>query len=223
MNLLIQGKHYNKYMQKHYDKYKHVEYEILFESGEITNEELSQLELEYIKKYDTYNKGFNLTLGGEGGNGLRWNEERKQYYSEIHSGENNGMSKLTKNDFFEIVNMLKEGKTNREIAEKYNLHDRYVSLIRHKKRWKQWWNLIEDYQDDKSNGQKRGLTKEEFIEIVKMIKDGYTNAYIEKCFSLSSGTVSRIRHKKLYKRWWKELFGDNDKSSTTIETSSKDE
>lgn len=38
-------------------------------------EDLNDLEIYYIKKYNTYSNGYNLTLGGEGGKTLNLNEE----------------------------------------------------------------------------------------------------------------------------------------------------
>ena len=61
----------------------------------------------------------------------------------------------------------------------------------------------------KSNGQKRALTYEKFIKVVEMLKNGATNAGIERAFNLSAGTGSRIRHKKLYKRFWNKYLEDN--------------
>ena len=45
-------------------------------------EDLNDLEQYYIKKYDTFNNGYNLTLGGEGGKTLQLNEEEviQKYY-----------------------------------------------------------------------------------------------------------------------------------------------
>lgn len=47
--------------------------------------------------------------------------------------------KLSKEDARKVILMCYEGYTNRQIAEKFGIHDRYVSLIRHKKRWKAMW------------------------------------------------------------------------------------
>ena len=60
-------------------------------------------------------------------------------------GEKNGMSKITEDQAKEIINMILNGYCNAEIAYKFNLHDRYVSLIRGKKRWKHLWNTEFNY------------------------------------------------------------------------------
>lgn len=55
------------------------------------------------------------------------------------SGEKNGMSKLTKEQVKSMILGFKDGLTNQEASDKYGVHPRYVSLIRHRKRWKSVW------------------------------------------------------------------------------------
>ena len=50
-------------------------------------------------------------------------------------------SKITDALFFEMVNDFVMGMSNDKIGEKYGLHPRYVSLIRHKRRWQHLWKL----------------------------------------------------------------------------------
>ena len=59
------------------------------------------------------------------------------------AGEDNSRSKLSAKDFFDLVDMLPTC-TNREIGDKFGLHPNYVSLIRHKKRWRALWKLVEE-------------------------------------------------------------------------------
>lgn len=54
-------------------------------------------------------------------------------------GENNSGSKLTKDQATELIYLSLEGVENEVLGEMFGLHSRYVSLIRHKKRWKRLW------------------------------------------------------------------------------------
>ncbi|MDP4107754.1 MAG: nuclease [Bacillota bacterium] len=207
--MLKKNCHYNRYLQKSFNKYKKYKYRVLYKSNEISLEQLSKLEKHYIKKLGSYKQGYNLTLGGEGGLGIVVDEKGRQIRSERIIGELNPQSKLSNEQFYEIVELFKAGKTNSEVAEIYSLHDRYVSLIRHKKRFQKLWATVEDYEEEKSNGQKRALTYEQFIKVVEMLKKGATNAGIERAFNLSAGTGSRIRHKRLYRRFWNKYIEDN--------------
>jgi len=55
------------------------------------------------------------------------------------TGEKNGQSKLNNEEAKALILDLMAGMSNKEAAAKYGLHDRYVSLVRHKKRWKYLW------------------------------------------------------------------------------------
>lgn len=211
LNLLRKNKHYNRYLQNAFNKYNgNYEYEILFKDAVITNEELSEIEQFYIELLDSYANGYNLTLGGEGGLGVKISDEERENRSIRFIGELNPQSKLSNKQFFEIVDLLKIGKTNSEIADLYNLNAGYVSLIRHKKRFKTLWKSVKDYKEIKSDGQLRGIDYETFKEIVSLL-EYESNAEIERLYNLSSGIVSRIRHKKLYKKYWDMYLEDSKK------------
>lgn len=207
LTLLKKNSHYNRYLQNAYNKYNgEYEYYILFEATKISNEELSDIEIFYIDYLDSYKRGYNLTLGGEGGTGIVISEEGKALRSERVKGELNPQAKLTNENFFEIVELFKVGKTNTEVGQQYGIHPQYVSLIRHKKRFKSLWDEVEEYTPTKSNGAIRGLSYEQFCELVDLLDEGWTNADLERKFSLGGGTGSRIRHKKLYKRYWNKYL-----------------
>lgn len=53
-------------------------------------------------------------------------------------GEDNSMAKLENNSAIELFKLL-PSMNNTEIGQMFNLHPRYVSLIRHKRRWKALW------------------------------------------------------------------------------------
>lgn len=208
------NKHYNRKLQNAYNKYLIIESGIIW-SDRCTLDELAEKEIEIIKQYNSYNNGYNLTTGGEGGRGIKFTSEQLLAKSKRVEGEKNPQAKLTDKQFFEIVEHLKNAKTNTEIANLYNLHERYVSLIRHKKRFKSLWKQVDGYTPIKSEAQLRNrgkVTHQMFLEIVALLEGGVTNALIERTYSLSSGTASRIRHRKLYKQWWKRL--DLERSTT---------
>lgn len=211
IKMLNKGIHYNSDLQLAFDNsdknIKYIVFEV-YEDDEISRKELCEREMYYIDKFQTYTNGYNKTLGGEGGRGIKWSDQRKEKYSLMFSGENNPMSKLTEEDFFDIVEMLKEGRSNSDIAHEFNLHNRYVSLIRHKKRYKHLWKYVDDYVPTKSSDTDtlKSLTVEDFITVVNMINNGATNAEVERKFNLAAGTGSRIRHRKLYKDWFKKYI-----------------
>src|SRR5690625_2053018 len=95
----------------------------------------------------SFNSVYNLEIGTSGDNNVhRW----RVGYREIKpsdmrvsrpdlSGSNNPMSKLSEEDVENLIKDFFSGITNTEAGEKYGIHPRYVSLIRHKRRWKSVW------------------------------------------------------------------------------------
>ena len=78
--------HHSDYLQHVYNKYgeNDLEFKVL---QECTYEETSELEKYYIQKFDSYNNGFNSTLGGEwGAPGRKFSEATLKKLSERVTG-----------------------------------------------------------------------------------------------------------------------------------------
>lgn len=110
-------------------------------------------------------------------------------------GETNSQAKLTAEDFLQVCEALMEGATNKDIAELFGLHDRYVSLIRHKKRWTSLFPSW--YVPCKSLGS-TCIPLPLMIEIYKETLTDTKNHVIADKYSLDRSTVSRIRSKKTW-------------------------
>ena len=195
LNNLKKGTHTNHKMQDAFNNDNSTSFEVLYVlKDEEDIDFLDNKEREFIISLNTLEEGLNLVGGGGGG-------QNPSY------GELNGMAKISNEQFYEVVDMLRAGASNEDIAEAYNLHTRYVSLIRHKRRFKHLWETIDDYQPEISKGKDKNkkLSFESFKEVTKMLQEGATNASIERKFHLASGTGSKIRHKKLYKEWWEKV------------------
>ena len=83
------NKHHSSYLQNVYNKYgiEDLSFEVL---QECSYEESSALEKYYIKKYNSFEDGFNSTEGGEwGAPGRRFSEETLKKLSENIKGEKN--------------------------------------------------------------------------------------------------------------------------------------
>lgn len=85
----------NKYGLENFEY--HIEF-ILNVEGKTQKEiekELNELEVKYIAKYDSYNNGYNLTIGGESISGYHQTEETKQHLSEMTKEiQNDGRNKI---------------------------------------------------------------------------------------------------------------------------------
>ena len=62
------NKHKNPKLQASWNKYGEENFTITKEQFDLTKEQLNEKEIAEIQKEDSYNNGFNLTLGGDGGN-----------------------------------------------------------------------------------------------------------------------------------------------------------
>lgn len=68
-NQLKNNSHINSKLQNAWNKYGEENFVFEFNEYELVDEkELNQYEIEAIRKYNSYYKGYNLTLGGDGGN-----------------------------------------------------------------------------------------------------------------------------------------------------------
>jgi len=115
---------------------------------------------------------------------------------EIKNAEDHHSAKLTNEEYINIIQMTLDGYSNEEIADKYKLHSRYISLIRHKKRLKYIWDTyfkdIEPVKSDK-NRSKIDLTKIETI-VKESLTTKESNTSLGRKFNVDASTISRIRH-----------------------------
>jgi uncharacterized beta-barrel protein YwiB (DUF1934 family) len=146
--------------------------------------------------------------------------QRHAYHNRLQPkpvGELNPMSELTESDVLEIYTLIKEGATNKEIAVKYKLHDRYVSLVRHGKRWKHLWNQHFTNESSILSFGCNSLPLEEMVKIIEMVVEGVkTNTEIAKMYEFDQSTISKVRHKATWKDVWRYYYR-NKGIATTIE------
>lgn len=140
------------------------------------------------------------------------NSSRGNIYKVAPSGEDVSTSKVTNAQVLNMYTLFEELKTNAEIAAIFNLHERYVSLIRHGKRWKK---LYDSYgKTFPKSFTEEATTYLQIKEALHLISAGLTNKDIACATGIEISTVSRIRHKKLFKNLIERI--ENETKSTTI-------
>lgn len=94
----------------------------------------------------TDNRVVNLEVGTQLSNIHHYHREKAAHINEDakvvrewKAGENHHNARLSQVQVENMILQFFEGMTNDQAAEKYGVHSRYVSLIRHKKRWKKAW------------------------------------------------------------------------------------
>lgn len=108
------------------------------------------------------------------------------------AGEDNSMAKLSAAEFLLVCEALMEGSTNAEIAEMVDLAPKYVSLIRHKRRWKTLFPSW--YKPTKSLGN-TGIALDQMTLIYQDTLTDMKNSEIADKWGLDRSTVSRIRNR----------------------------
>lgn len=89
----------NKYFYRAIEKYGWNEgFEHIIIAKGLTKEEAKWLEIELIREFDTTNqdKGYNITLGGDGGNGHKHTKDTKQKISEANKGKTRSKETIKK-------------------------------------------------------------------------------------------------------------------------------
>lgn len=120
------NRHDNNFLQKEFNIYGQDNFSFSVEfSGDISYEEISEKEKEYIKKYDSYKNGYNQNKGG-------------------NFGPSNGGSHLTQSDIFNICSALEFcSRPGGVLSKMFEVSLTTISRIKHKENHIQW---IEEYE-----------------------------------------------------------------------------
>lgn len=78
----------------------------------IPENSLSKLEIEEIKKHDSFHSGYNGTEGGDGGKGHFVSEETRKKLSKASKGNKNMLGKYHSEKTKKIMSKIKKGKNN---------------------------------------------------------------------------------------------------------------
>lgn len=110
------------------------------------------------------------------------------------SGETNSGAKLTDGEYRQLCLDMITGMNNDELGERYNLHSRYISLIRHGKRWKHLYNEYGPFPESIP------VDKNEENKIVfQLMRNQYTNKEISDVLPVDPSTISHWRRRELRK------------------------
>ena len=138
---LKDNKHINSYLQNSWNKNGESAFEFsIIELCDVN--ELNEREVYWIEFYNSFDSGFNLTIGGDGGNTHKAYTDkqlveyrRKQSLISRNAEENNPMSKLTKQDVSQIIQQLLNGEYVTDIAKDYGVHFTTICDIKNHRTW----------------------------------------------------------------------------------------
>lgn len=131
--------------------------------------------------------------------------------------EENSMAKLTNEQYYEIIHKIVNGASNNDIAAKYNLHPRYVSLIRHQKRLRKIWSKYSKENGvllaNKSPGLNSKIPVETRVQIVKDLPS-FKNKELAQRVGVDASVISEVRRQKTWMDAWDIV---KTKGATTIQ------
>lgn len=143
----------------------------------------------------------------------------------FNSGEEHHASKLTDAETIELIKSILAGASNEELAKRFNLHSRYVSLIRHKKRqlniWEKYFPNVETVSSSKVANSKDPAKLTAIVNAALGTKE--SNAAIGRKFGVDSSAISRIRSGNKTTSYYIPYIEDfkRRQSQTTIESTQK--
>lgn len=168
-----------------------------------TEEELKEKEIYWIAYYNCCvfadnSNGYNLSSGGDGTSGYKQTDAQKQKNSDIRKkkglakGSKNIKAKLTENEVLQIKELIKEGLSLRDIADKFGVCQDSIGRIRNGKTWN---HVGEDLSNNKhSNKGSSKLTESEVREIKLLLKDGkMTQNEIAEIYGVKRVTITNIK------------------------------
>lgn len=190
---LNNNKHHSIKLQRAFNKYGKENFKIEYQQYTIKNEEeLYQLEIQTIKKYDSFYNGYNQTLGGEGNSTIfdfkttvLLYQIGKRYKGIIHQ-----LARYYNCDRSTITAIF-----NRDSLERVDYNEKELQELIKKLNLKET-NLIENYKDNYS----RKLTQQQVIKILAVIEiKKYSQTVCAEAFGVTKDIVNGITRGLTYK------------------------
>lgn len=194
LNKLKNNSHPNKKLQNSWNKYGEDNFYIDKTKYSCSKEELNRLEIETILREDSYNHGFNLTLGGDGGN-TRGKLTFEQYCfiyfgNKKYKGLLNRTAKYLKIDSSTASAIVRE--------KSYNFyHDKAISLSpEEKEEYIKFFEQALKIKECPPTQNKQKLTQEQFnqfFSVVSVYGRG-AEACVTRYFNISKGLKNHVVH-----------------------------
>ena len=157
-----------------------------------SKEELYDLEILYISKFNSSNRdfGYNMTDGGEG----RFNSKHTEESLAKISGSNNHGAILDEEKVEYIKIKLLEGVGATKLAKEFGIYRCVIKNIKLGKNWKQ----VRPDLNDKMKIRDSDKVKKYVVEIKNMMVEGYSNHEISERFGIIRQNITAIRRLSHY-------------------------
>lgn len=193
--------HHNARLQNAWNKYGELSFE--FKKVHICDEMdiLNDLERYYIKKYDTFNNGYNMTLGGDYLNGEMTEETRLKIVKSVRDAILK-KSDFTEDQIIQVKELLASQKalTVKKIAEITGIGEKTIYNI---KTLRSWTNIREDLNDIIKNNNDKEIRNNKIIEDLNTYN--YTLNELSLKYDLSEENIRYILKKTNYAKIFKTV------------------
>lgn len=191
---LKNNNHHSIELQRAFNKYGKDNFEIKYDVFEkITQEQLAQKEMEYIKKYDSYQNGYNETLGGQGHSTIFDFETSVLIFQlgQRYDGIKRILGRYYNCDHSTIASIM-----NRQELGLVEYDEKQLQILINKIGISQN-NLKENYK----NNYTRKFTQDQVCRILAGIElKGYSQAACGKVYNVTKDIIQNIVSGKTYKK-----------------------
>lgn len=193
------GKHHSQKLQNAYNKYGEENFIWSYEICEVDSiEDLYILEQKKIQELDSYNNGYNCTLGGEGSKTLFDYNTSCLLYNILqkYEGVSRQIARYYNCDHAAILNIK-----NNEIFGKEEINKNQLEQLIKELNLKDS-NLKENYQPHNN----KKLSKTQCFEILSIIllEDGF-DRLIADVYNIHVKEITRLKNKEIYKDYIEEF------------------
>lgn len=191
---LKNNKHHSHKLQRAFNKYGKECFKVIYDTFiNITEEDLAQKEIEYIKKYDSYYNGYNETLGGEG-HSLLFDFDTAVLIYQIgqrYDGVKRLLGRYFNCDHSTIADIM-----NRESLSMVAYDQEQLQKLIHSA------NITEDLlKENYKNNYARKFSEEQIFKILAGIElKGYSQAACGRVYQVNKDIVQNIIRGKTYKK-----------------------
>lgn len=221
---LRNNKHHSIKLQRAFNKYgeDNFEYYVLEEMKESTSNQLAEKERDYIKKYDTYNNGYNCSLGGEKEKGYTPSQEAIRKLIIRNKTTKPMLGKHLSQKSKDKISKANKGKGNGFYGKTHSEENKKKFSEHAKKMWQEHYEeykqrLTKINQSEKrrkevseqmrgNHNQKSKVTEKDVIEIRKRYDSGEKPRFILKDYpQLSKSGLMKICIRETWKYLEKEI------------------
>lgn len=207
---LRNNKHHNYKLQSDFNIYgeKNFIFKIVFEEENCSQERIDKMEIEYIKKYNSFKNGYNLNEGGQfcGNNGYSGSFTKEQIFNilsmiEFHDSKSGGILSRYYNVSLTTIYRISNGLSYLDFKKSYE-------TLSYEEKFQIYINFKSKIKEPLHRTVKTRVDYPEEMFYLIYIYQEYGNnkrCFLQRDFKIKNSNVLQlIRQKKTYKDYWEK-------------------